>query len=95
MRSVNIRLTHPPLIRNDTPHHHCAASMREQDAPATLDAGSDPVGQVNVARTHGAAKIKPWGHRFEFGTSDKTKQALGGVGGFQFFPLSGETGQSG
>jgi len=44
-----------PKISSGTPRHHCAGSVIGQDAPAALDAGSDPVGQANAARTRLAA----------------------------------------
>jgi hypothetical protein len=44
-----------PKISSGTPRHHCAGSVIGQDAPATLDAGSDPVGPANAVRTRLAA----------------------------------------
>jgi hypothetical protein len=51
---VNIRLTHP---KKSAAAHHVimALGVIGQEAPATLDAGSDPVGQANAARTPLAA----------------------------------------
>jgi hypothetical protein len=49
-RVVNIRLTH---LKTSAAAHHVimALGVIGQEAPATLAAGSDPVGQANAART--------------------------------------------
>ena len=51
---VNIRLTHP---KKSAAEHRViiALGMIGQEAPATLDAGSDPVGQGHAERTPLAA----------------------------------------
>jgi hypothetical protein len=51
---VNIRLTHPKKLAAE---HRVvmALGVIGEEAPATLDAGSDPVGQANAARTPLAA----------------------------------------
>ena len=51
---VNIRLTHP---KKSAAEHRIiiALGVIGQEAPAMLDAGSDPVGQANAARTPLAA----------------------------------------
>jgi hypothetical protein len=51
---VNIRLTHP---KKSAAEHRViiALGVIGQEAPATLDAGSDPVGQANTEHTPWAA----------------------------------------
>jgi hypothetical protein len=51
---VNIRLTHP---KKSAAEHRVimALGVIGQEAPATLDAGSDPVGQANTEHTPLAA----------------------------------------
>jgi hypothetical protein len=51
---VNIRLTHP---KKSAAEHRViiALGVIGQEAPATLDAGSDPVGQANIEHTPLAA----------------------------------------
>jgi len=53
-QNVNIRLTHP---KKSAAEHRViiALGMIGQEAPATLDAGSDPVGQGHAERTPLAA----------------------------------------
>ena len=54
IRDVNIRLTHP---KKSTVEHRViiALGVIGAEAPAKLDAGADPVGQANAARTPWAA----------------------------------------
>jgi hypothetical protein len=50
MLTVKFRITHPKKLVVE----HCVimtSGVIGQDAPATLDAVSDPVGQTNAART--------------------------------------------
>jgi hypothetical protein len=51
---VNLRLTHP---KKSAVEHGVIITLGVigEEAPATLDAGSDPVGQANTARTPLAA----------------------------------------
>ncbi len=88
---VNIRLTHTNksaavlLVI-------IASGVIGQDAPATLDAGSDPVEQANAARIRLAASGHPGGSSVWVVSNDQADEALGGISGFWFFSLLGGAG---
>ena len=93
-QKVNIRLTHP---KKSAAEHRViiALGVIGQEAPATLDVGSDPVGRRTLSAPLWLHRGLAMGHRSEFGSSDEVNQALGGVGRFRFLPLLVETSEGG
>ena len=91
---VNIRPTHP---KKSAAEHRViiALGVIGQEAPATLDAGSDPVGRRTLSAPLWLHRGLAMGHRSAFGSSDEVNQALGGVGRFRFLPLLVETSEGG
>ena len=62
-----------------------APGVGGQDAPTTLDAGWDSVGQANTALTpFGGLPVEPLTFGSEVGSSDLVEPGLGGVDNFRF-----------
>src|SRR5712691_5427964 len=93
VRSVNIRLTH---LRKLAGEHGIiiASRVMRQHAPAMREAGSASVGQAQLSvYPLGFIGIKPLSRLSVCRESDKSDQALGGVGPIRFSHLLGGTGK--